>query len=351
MKVGLFSPYLDTLGGGERYFLTAAQYFLNQGHHVDIFWNGDRDCQVLQKRFDLDLSKARFISDIFFSRTTLPEKIWRTSQYDLIFFLSDGSIPVTFAKKNILHFQVPFNYSNQKTLLNRLKLTRFSDVVCNSRYTKGYIDKTYGLNSSILYPPVDIEKFSPGPKSEIILSVGRFFAPSNPKKQEIMIEVFKEMNLKKWKLVLIGGVASESANEISLLKQKAKGSNIEIITDSDFKTLQKYYSEAKIYWHAAGFGEDLEKFPDRAEHFGMTTVEAMAAGAVPVVFGGGGQLEIVEDGISGYFWKQKDDLKAQTLALINNSDLRQRLAIAAQQRAKLFSKEKFFDQLEELCGS
>src|SRR3972149_574156 len=38
MKIGFFSPYLDTFGGGERYILTLASH-LSKNHSVDIFWD------------------------------------------------------------------------------------------------------------------------------------------------------------------------------------------------------------------------------------------------------------------------------------------------------------------------
>ena len=59
------------------------------------------------------------------------------------------------------------------------------------------------------------------------------------------------------------------------------------------KDILNEYKLAKIYWHASGFGEDLETHPEKAEHFGITTVEAMINGLVPIVIDAGGQKEIV----------------------------------------------------------
>jgi hypothetical protein len=55
-------------------------------------------------------------------------------------------------------------------------------------------------------------------------------------------------------------------------------------------------------WHATGYGFDAEQYPAKQEHFGMTTVEAMSAGAVPVVLNTGGQREIVTHGDDGFLW-------------------------------------------------
>jgi len=64
-----------------------------------------------------------------------------------------------------------------------------------------------------------------------------------------------------------------------------------------------------IYWHATGLGEDLDRFLDRAEHFGIMTFEAMAFGCVPIVIRAGGQPEIVEGGRHGYLFADVDELK------------------------------------------
>lgn len=327
MKVGIFSPYFATMGGGERYVLTVAEFFLKRGDEVNIFSDEELSIKSVQKRFDLDISKVNLLKNKL-----------STFGYDLFFFLSDGSIPFPFAKKNILHFQVPFHYKNQRTLLNKIKLSRFNSVVCNSYFTKKYIDQAYGINSKVLYPPVDVNKFSPGEKENIILSVGRFFSPSHPKKQGILIDVFKQMDLNNWQLVLIGGGNGG----------KFKGKNVKVLNNCDFKILKNYYSKARIFWHATGYGENLEKYPEKAEHFGMTTVEAMAAGCVPVVFAGGGQKEIVSEGESGYFWQTTDELSKKTIKIISNQKSQKEIAVNAIARSKLFSKEIFFQKLNEI---
>ncbi len=352
MKVGLFTPYVATMGGGERYMLTAAEFFLRRGDEVDIFGEGEASTSQIKDRFNLDLTGLKFVKNVFAQRGNYREKISRTRPYDLILFLSDGSIPLSFAAKNILHFQMPIP-AKGVNILDWLKLRRINTVICNSYFTKKYIDESYHVQSRVIYPPVDVESFRPGVKENIILAVGRFFAPANPKKQEILIREFVDLyknKLRGWRLVLIGGITAGSRKEIDRLRKKSTGFPIKIIADSAFPVLQEYYSKAKIFWHAAGYGENLEKYPDKAEHFGIATVEAMAAGCVPLSFAGGGQLEIIEDGKSGFLWKTPEELKEKTLNLIKDFDLWQQLSSGAVIRSGYFSKEKFFGELEKLLA-
>jgi len=340
MKVGIYSPYFDVFGGGEHYILTVAEYFQNRGDDVTIFSPRKIDASFL----GIALDRVRFVS--------WPTNIIDTAIYDLIFFLSDGSIPTLLSSKNILHFQTPFNYSNQKTFLNKLKLLRINATVCNSAFTKKFVDQTYGINSQVLYPPVDIENFTSGKKENLIFSVGRFFIQPHNKKHEEMIKLFKKLvedGLKGWKLVMLGGIAPEHEKDLPALKKLTLGYPIEVITNGGFEDLKKYYSRAKIFWHAAGFGEDLEASPEKAEHFGISTVEAMAAGCVPIVFKGGGQIEIVTNGENGFLWESEEEWKDKTLQLIIDQKLGEKLALNAKIKAGQFSKEKFFTHLEKIC--
>ena len=103
MKIGIFDPYLDSLGGGERYVLTLAEH-LSENHLVRIFWDEEKIKERIKERLAINLDKAEFYRNVFSKRLNLWQKLRMTSQYDLLFILSDGSIPTTLAKKNILHF-------------------------------------------------------------------------------------------------------------------------------------------------------------------------------------------------------------------------------------------------------
>lgn len=350
MKIGIYDPYLDTCGGGERYVLALASYLARE-HEVDVFWDDKNLRRRLAERLDLDLNRVNFQRNIFSPQASLLSRMKATRLYDLIFYLSDGSIPISLAKRNILHFQVPFTRVKGKTFLNRLKLLRFQEVVANSYFTKENVDQTYGVKSLVIYPPVSIEKFKPLPKKNLVLSVGRFTTVMHAKKQHVLVNAFQEMcdqGLTGWKLVLAGGVFEGEEDYFQEIKQKAKGYPIEPLENVSFKRLKKLYGEARIYWHAAGFGEDLGQFPERAEHFGITTVEAMAAGCVPVVFQVGGQTEIIEDGKDGFLWRTTRGLKGKTTKLIEDQSRWEKLSQQAQERSQDFSQEKFYQGMEKI---
>jgi glycosyltransferase involved in cell wall biosynthesis len=346
-KAGFYSPYLNTLGGGERYTLTFADCLSKNGYQVDVFWNDESIKKKIKERLNIKIEHLNFIPNILKKDGKIDKK--RLKDYDLVFFLSDGSIPFLTSKQNIIHFQVPFHNIQGRSLSNKIKLMRISHIVCNSFFTKRFIDQEYGVKATVIYPPVSVELFKPLKKENLIISVGRFTDLLHNKRQDVLIEVFKKLKFKDWKLILIGG-DEEGKEYVTGLRKKANGFPIEIITNPSFDKLKVFYGQAKIFWAAAGFDLDENKSPEKVEHFGITTVEAMAAGCVPMVVKKGGQKEIVQQGRNGIFWQTEKELIDKTLKLIENRSEWLKLSQKAQKRARDFSEENFYERVKKLVS-
>jgi glycosyltransferase involved in cell wall biosynthesis len=351
MKIGIFDPYLDDLGGGEKYMMTLAQC-LSKDNSVVVFWNKQEDLKQVAKRFSLDISKIVLKNNIFSPDYPFYKRCLESLNYDAIVVLSDGSIPFVLSKKLILHFQQPLP-SIKMSLKSNLKKMRASSFICNSFFTKSYIDKEFGVKSKVIYPPVNIE-FKEGKKENIVLHVGRFRvvnASDDYKKQGVMIDVFKKMvdsGLKNWKFILAVGLRESDKTKFDQLRKKADGYPIEFMINLDNDGLGKLYSKSKIYWHASGYGENLINKPELAEHFGITTVEAMGYGVVPVVIDAGGQKEIVEDGKDGYLWNTLKDLSEKTESLIRNDKMWEEMSENARKKSNIFGGDRFCNEIREL---
>ena len=354
MKIGIFDPYLDTLGGGEKYILTIAMC-LAKLHNIFIFWDPKSEKEIKEtahKKLDIDLTSVQFTQNIFSPKYSSFSRLILSKNYDFIIFLSDGSIPFVLSKL-IIHFQFPVEWVNISPLITKFKLLRIQKIICNSVFTKSFIDKKFGINSTVLYPPVFIQKKNIK-KENIILHVGRFginVEGVNYKKQDIMVEVFKKMikgGLRDWKFVLFINSKKEDQGELDKLKERAKGFPIEIIDNADNALLWEFYNKSKIYWHASGFGEDLGKYPEKAEHFGIATVEAMGAGCVPVVINAGGQKEIVENEKSGFLWNTIDELIEKTNKIMKDHSLWKKMSENAIIKSSYFTGDRFCQELTGL---
>ena len=111
-----------------------------------------------------------------------------------------------------------------------------------------------------------------------------------------------------WELALAGGCDGANREYFLAARRAAIGQPIAVHVNATGEHVRRLLAEASIYWHAGGFGEDPERHPERFEHFGIAVVEAMAAGAVPLVFAAGGPAEIVQDGVNGCHWRTLDEL-------------------------------------------
>ncbi len=326
--------------------LTLASCLSGQ-HTVTIFWNDKTILDRAEKKFGIDLKKITLTPNIFSSHFSFFQKLNETKQYDAIIYLSDGSIPFILTKKLIIHFQFPVEWVSGKTIRSKLKIARTYKVFCNSAFTKQYIDRKFHIDSQIIYPPIDEPLKLNMKKENIILTVGRYgYLPNgkNFKKHDVMIKAFKKMidkGLKNWKLIIAISYFDKDKEQVEKLKKIAKGYPIIFIENTFSKDLQTYYAKAKIYWHASGYGENIEKNPDYAEHFGMSTVEAMSYGAVPIVISAGGQKEIVNEGKNGFLWNTEEEFIEKTQQVMSNPGLQNTLAKNAKLKWKEFNKEEF----------
>ena len=228
-------------------------------------------------------------------------------------------------------------------------LDTYDRVLANSRYTQRWIAELWGRESDVLYPPVTLVE--PAHKDPVIVSVGRFFRPGtgHNKKQLEMVGAFRRLvesgAADGWEYHLVGGCASEHRSYVDDVRAAAEGLPVHLHLDASGAALRRLYGRASLFWHAAGLGEDADRHPERYEHFGITTVEAMSAGAVPVVIDAAGQVEIVEQGVSGYRFAGLDGLVAHTAHLIADPAWRAELSARARERARRFGWDAFVGQL------
>ena len=278
------------------------------------------------------------------------KKLLWTRQFDLIYYATDGSFFFSRARKNILHIQIPF--TNKLNFWEKIKLSTWRVKNANSEFTKKVVEKAWQTKIEFVHYPTFVTSKKITQKSKIILHVGRFFKQLHSKRQDVLVDIFAKLNLKNWQLILIGSV--EDAKYLAEIKNKIKQykleKNIKIFHNLSRKELENYYQQASIYWHATGFGVDEGEYPAKMEHFGISTVEAMAAGAVPVVINKGGQKEILLGELQDLLWETEDECVSKTLALIKDKNKLENYQKLAIKRAQDFSKEKFEQTLWEMIG-
>jgi len=222
-----------------------------------------------------------------------------------------------------------------------------------SEFSRKWTQKYWGVDCRVLYPAVETA-FAQRPKKNQIVSVGRFSLTSHRKNHPLMLEAFAglvEARQQGWRYRCLGGLSDSRTDHayFESLQRIAPDCGADVIGNLGRELLVKEYEEAKVFWHAAGYGEDEIQHPAAAEHFGIVTVEAMAAGCVPVVINKGGQPEIIQHGVNGFLWNTPEQLTDFTRRLVADDQLRARMSAAARERAGFFDRDQFVQRFWTLC--
>ncbi len=230
-------------------------------------------------------------------------------------------------------------------------LDSYDAVVANSAYTARWIGRLWNRDATVIAPPV--RPRAPGEKQRVILSVGRFFpnVSGHSKKQLELVEAFRiacARGLTGWELHLAGGCSDAERGYVETVRQAAVGLPVRFHVNARGKDLAELFAGAALFWHGAGLGEDPERHPDRFEHFGISVVEAMSAGAVPLVYAHGGPAAIIDGADCGAVYATIDELAARTIALTDDAAEVRRRAANAIRRADEFTFDSFAERVETL---
>lgn len=166
---------------------------------------------------------------------------------------------------------------------DRLAAERVDVFIANSETVKKRIKKYYGKESIVIYPPVDVEKFtvSSSPEKKYFLAGGRLVAY---KRFDIIVDAFTKLGKP---LIIFGTGPAEQE------LQARAGKNITFVGRVSDEERARLFSEAIAFINP------------QEEDFGITAVESMASGRPVIAFGKGGASETVHEGITGTLFHEQ----------------------------------------------
>lgn len=203
---------------------------------------------------------------------------------------------------------------------------RVDVYAANSRYVARRIEKTYRRSASVIYPPVSVHRFDAHrPREDFYLTVSRFVPY---KRVDLTVQAFVHLGLP---LVVIG-----DGGEAKALRQMATASGQNNVQNNiQFLGRQPDDVVADYMQRCRGF-----IFPPE-EDFGITPVEAQAAGAPVIAYAKGGQAETVIHKRTGYLFPyQTVESLVQSVKRLEAS-VGQFEAGALRQNAERFSSMQF----------
>ncbi|MFN2316280.1 MAG: glycosyltransferase family 4 protein [Gemmatimonadales bacterium] len=382
MRIGIYHQHGNAVIGGAEYVVVVMAEALASEHRVEIVHHKPGlTGAALARTYGVDLAGVTFrlvpedTSALPWTtplRRFLHERSRYASvlrSYDLVIASVSDIPPFCPAKRGALFVHFPYpdqvtawpwkrdGFSPREVVRSvcaraerNARFAGYQVVMVNSAYTRDWTQRLWGLSSHVVYAPAGVEPRVVR-KQDMVLAVGRFTASGTRKHQREMVTAFRELcqdGLSGWELHVIGGVSPAAADHRYLqdVVAAAGDSPVQVETNIERDRLEDLYHRGRIFWHAAGL-EAGDSDPGMVEHFGLATVEAMSAGCVPVVIGRGGQVEIVEHGVSGFLWQTLAELKEYTLRLIQDPALLERMSESARARAAHFSRRAFAERVVE----
>jgi glycosyltransferase involved in cell wall biosynthesis len=363
--IHIIAGTLNARGGGEFLALAFIRFFIEHrlGKRL-ILYTKDEPDPLITSIFPLEFIDV--LKHVVFRPLGIiySKKLWRgiphiravenilslNNNKSLTMNLSADSIPIP-AQICYVHFpyfgigeNINLRSKTRKIVhLWSLRLCRY--IFVNSIFTKNVlcqIDHDMCEKVYVLYPPIPIRPLdksnfikSISKRRNIVFTVSRF---SREKKLEMITDIAKNVNEGEF---IIAGSLVDNEYYVYLKKiiEKEHIRNVKLQPNMSFEELHSLRTKSKIYLH-----------PMPHEHFGISIVEAMASGCVPIVHKSGGPwYDILErKEIYGYAYNSVNEATVKIQTLLSDPNHYLEKALLALERSKAFTYEKFSERLHEL---
>ena len=289
MKIGIIHGFVGGGGGTEKTLCAIIESLIEGGHQVTLYTISSPSIKIPGIKV---VSTLPFHLPIFglYQRYMESKLIVKAKDEDLIIQASGGLVlPEKKDQKVIIYCHHDFQNETKKDitkykgawslyykpyyLMSQKFVNQINDknilIISNSKFIQDSIKQKFSKNSIVIYPPVELELFRNETKKEnSVITVSRY---SQEKNLEFAIDVFKNTDVK---YTIIGNTKTRINKlyyEKILSKVNTIQSKISLLKNIERSQVVKSLQRSKVYFHAS------------PETFGISVVEAIAAGCIPIV--------------------------------------------------------------------
>ena len=288
MKIGIIHPIMDVMGGAEYTTLSLLDVLSKTEDSITLYTTSEN--VTISKKIKVRcIKKKNFPIGWKLQRVLDIQKLFNAAKKEEIIIVSSGNLVLSRVSKKIIiyahsSFESELNIINRKNkgifkIYHDIVKKRIDDqikqlcnksvlVISNSFYTKEKIKQNFNKNSIVIYPPVKIHKI----QTEVIrksgiVTISRY---SPEKNLEFTLEILKKININS---EIIGNAIFRSQFEFynKLKRDIEKFDQIDLRCNIKKEDIEKSLKSAKIYFHSS------------KETFGISVIESIAAGCIPIV--------------------------------------------------------------------
>lgn len=359
MKIAIVHEWLSTLGGSERILVEALKVYPQADvfaltHFPNNFINTPLENIKVKTSFFQKIPNVENLYRKLLPLMPLAIESLDVSNYDLVISLSHAvahGVKTHQNQKHISYISTPMRYAwhmrddylrlhklNKPLIHSTARLTlnllrwwdkfaskRTDSFIANSHWTASHIEQAWNRDAQVIYPPVDVKRFSPAKEREHFYLLVSRLVP-----YKMSVEIVKAFNELKLPLIVVG-----DGPDIAELHEIAK-ENIELMFFQPDEVVADLMNRAKAFVYMA------------TEDFGIAMVEAQAAGCPVIAYYKGGASEIIKDRETGLLFKEQTS--ASLIEAVNQFQSMKLNSKAAQENAARFSSERFRDEFSSFIS-
>lgn len=299
MRIAIIHGFIGGGGGTEKTLLSIIEGFLENNSIINLY-SVSKPSIMIDKVQVSSILPFKFPFFGLYQRYMESQLIKKVDKNALIVQASGGfSIPLYKDQKIIIYCHHDFQNESSKDItkykgiwslyykpyyeMSQKFLSQIGNknihLISNSKYVCDSIKKIFDKDSEIIYPPVDLGEFSKKvAKEKKVITIGRY---SQEKNFEFILDVMDGIEVP---FVMIGNTKTKTNDTYYnnlIIKAEQKRKNMMLLKNIERSEVIKYLLEAKLYFHAA------------VETFGISVVESIAAGCIPIVPDNSAHVETV----------------------------------------------------------